>query len=140
MLGFTPYKRGLINLCCLFLIVCLNGCLSPTIDFEQQNQDIDSGHSVSQGGIEGGMSDLCEEGVKQECECVYGDPKSLTPVDADPKKGAFFPNTLLQCRKPAEASAVHEVEAFGPVSTVIGYSDLDEAIEFSRRGGGSLWP
>ena len=53
-------------------------------------------------------------------------------------KGAFFMPTLLHCEKPLSASAVHSVEAFGPVSTVLPYDNLDEAIELARLGGGSL--
>ncbi|KFF58949.1 enoyl-CoA hydratase [Cryobacterium sp. MLB-32] len=50
--------------------------------------------------------------------------------------GAFVPPLLL--RFDSEADAVHEVEAFGPVSSVLGYDTLDEAIALVRRGGGSL--
>ena len=46
--------------------------------------------------------------------------------------------TLLHCQKPLASSAVHSVEAFGPVSTVLPYDNLDEAIELARRGEGSL--
>ncbi|HEU4624778.1 MAG TPA: phenylacetic acid degradation bifunctional protein PaaZ [Steroidobacteraceae bacterium] len=57
---------------------------------------------------------------------------------ADAEKGAFIPPTLLYCRDPSSARAIHEVEAFGPVCTVVPYSGLDEAITLARRGGGSL--
>jgi oxepin-CoA hydrolase/3-oxo-5,6-dehydrosuberyl-CoA semialdehyde dehydrogenase len=46
--------------------------------------------------------------------------------------------TLLHCQRPLSASAVHSVEAFGPVSTILPYENLDEAIELARLGGGSL--
>jgi oxepin-CoA hydrolase/3-oxo-5,6-dehydrosuberyl-CoA semialdehyde dehydrogenase len=46
--------------------------------------------------------------------------------------------TLLHCERPLTSHAVHSVEAFGPVSTVLPYTDLDEAIELSRLGEGSL--
>lgn len=46
--------------------------------------------------------------------------------------------TLLHCQRPLEAAAVHSVEAFGPVSTVLPYKNLDEALELARLGGGSL--
>src|SRR5690606_6411604 len=45
---------------------------------------------------------------------------------------------LLHAAKPFEAAAVHEVEAFGPVSTVMPYDDLDEAVALARLGKGSL--
>ncbi len=57
---------------------------------------------------------------------------------ADSEKGAFLPPTLLYCRDTASARAIHEVEAFGPVCTVVPYRDAEDAIALVRRGGGSL--
>ena len=54
------------------------------------------------------------------------------------ENGAFFRPTLLHCANPFSAIEPHEVEAFGPVSTVMGYSTIDDAIELVRRGRGSL--
>ena len=54
------------------------------------------------------------------------------------KDGAFFNPTLLACRSPLTSSGPHDIEAFGPVSTVMGYHSLDEAIELVRKGRGSL--
>jgi oxepin-CoA hydrolase / 3-oxo-5,6-dehydrosuberyl-CoA semialdehyde dehydrogenase len=56
----------------------------------------------------------------------------------DAEKGAFIPPTLLYCRDTSSATAIHEVEAFGPVCTVVPYRDADDAIALARRGGGSL--
>jgi oxepin-CoA hydrolase/3-oxo-5,6-dehydrosuberyl-CoA semialdehyde dehydrogenase len=76
--------------------------------------------------------------LSAEAEIVYGDQSNMNLVDADPDKGAFFIPTLLHCEKPLTSSSVHSVEAFGPVSTVLPYDTLEEAIELSRLGGGSL--
>jgi oxepin-CoA hydrolase/3-oxo-5,6-dehydrosuberyl-CoA semialdehyde dehydrogenase len=76
--------------------------------------------------------------LADEAEVVYGDQETLDLVDADAKKGAFFMPTLLHCSKPLSSAAVHTVEAFGPVSTVLPYENLDEAIELTRLGNGSL--
>lgn len=76
--------------------------------------------------------------LSAEAEIVYGDQAHMNLLDADPDKGAFFIPTLLLCDKPIASTAVHSVEAFGPVSTVLPYDNLDEAIELSRLGGGSL--
>ncbi len=54
------------------------------------------------------------------------------------ENGAFFRPTLLHCPKPLSSNEPHDIEAFGPVSTVMGYSNLDEAIELVKRGRGSL--
>ena len=76
--------------------------------------------------------------LSAEAEIVYGDQAHMNLLDADPDKGAFFMPTLLLCDKPIASTDVHSVEAFGPVSTVLPYDNLDEAIELSRLGGGSL--
>jgi oxepin-CoA hydrolase/3-oxo-5,6-dehydrosuberyl-CoA semialdehyde dehydrogenase len=59
-------------------------------------------------------------------------------VGADGEMGAFISPTLLYCRDTSRATAIHEVEAFGPVCTVVPYRDAADAIALARRGGGSL--
>ncbi len=70
-------------------------------------------------------------------ELLLGDTAGFAPRGADVAAGAFFPPTLLLARD-AMASAAHEVEAFGPVSTVLPYDELDEAVALAARGRGSL--
>lgn len=62
----------------------------------------------------------------------------LDPVGADATKGCFVAPTLLRCTDPKSAQAVHDVEVFGPVSTLIGYENTQDAIALAARGGGSL--
>lgn len=69
-------------------------------------------------------------------ELVVGDPHSFDVLGADPQTGAFLPPMLLHAN--VSAQAPHDVEAFGPVSTVMAYGDLDEAVELASRGRGSL--
>jgi oxepin-CoA hydrolase/3-oxo-5,6-dehydrosuberyl-CoA semialdehyde dehydrogenase len=69
---------------------------------------------------------------------VYGNEETFAITDADATKGAFFMPTLLYCQRPFASGAVHSVEAFGPVSTVLPYESLDEAIELAKLGDGSL--
>src|SRR5205085_7555780 len=71
-------------------------------------------------------------------ELVHGGPGSLDVVGADPERGAFFPITLLYDDRPFEKRAPHDVEAFGPVNTVMPYGSVDEAIELAKLGKGSL--
>lgn len=78
------------------------------------------------------------EALKAGAEVVYGNSGKFTVTGADPEKGAFFPATLLYCARPLERNEPHEIEAFGPVNTVMGYGSVDEAIELARRGRGSL--
>lgn len=71
-------------------------------------------------------------------EMVYGSLTDFDVVDADKNKGAFFSPILFRNDKPLASSAVHEIEAFGPVSTILPYNGIDEAVEIARRGKGSL--
>ena len=54
------------------------------------------------------------------------------------ERGAFFAPTLLRCAEPHANAAVHDVEAFGPVSTLMPYDEVDEAVALAARGRGSL--
>ncbi|HTX23453.1 MAG TPA: phenylacetic acid degradation bifunctional protein PaaZ [Steroidobacteraceae bacterium] len=79
--------------------------------------------------------------LRSEVETACGDAATLALAGADAERGAFVPPTLLYCRDAGAADAaqaIHSVEAFGPVCTVVPYRDLDEAIELARRGRGSL--
>ena len=76
--------------------------------------------------------------LRQEAELVHGDPGKLEVIGADVEKGAFVPPTLLYCRDTGKAEAIHSVEAFGPVCTVVPYNGVEAAIDLARRGGGSL--
>jgi oxepin-CoA hydrolase / 3-oxo-5,6-dehydrosuberyl-CoA semialdehyde dehydrogenase len=73
-----------------------------------------------------------------EAEIVVGDPDRVTIVSGNTEQGAFLNPVLLYSDAPLEANAIHDVEAFGPVATVMAYDDLDEAIALARRGKGSL--
>lgn len=53
-------------------------------------------------------------------------------------EGAFFAPTLLKSRAPHAAGGAHDIEAFGPVSTLMGYAEIDEALALAARGKGSL--
>jgi oxepin-CoA hydrolase/3-oxo-5,6-dehydrosuberyl-CoA semialdehyde dehydrogenase len=100
------------------------------------SKDVDMGALASQGQREEVRSRV--EDLAAEAEVVYGNREDFDVADADARKGAFFMPTLLHCEKPLSSSAVHSVEAFGPVSTVLPYDTLDEAVELARLGGGSL--
>jgi oxepin-CoA hydrolase / 3-oxo-5,6-dehydrosuberyl-CoA semialdehyde dehydrogenase len=76
--------------------------------------------------------------LRREAEVVYGDSGKAEPLGADPDRGAFLSPTLLYCRDTSGARAIHSVEAFGPVCTLVPYDTLDDAVELARRGGGSL--
>ena len=78
------------------------------------------------------------EQLASECEVIYGGGETFPLTGTDNSSGAFFPPTLLRCDDPHGKTLVHEVEAFGPVSTLIPYQDIDDAIAITRLGKGSL--
>jgi oxepin-CoA hydrolase/3-oxo-5,6-dehydrosuberyl-CoA semialdehyde dehydrogenase len=94
------------------------------------------GPLASRGQVEDVRKSL--DALKAGANVVYGDPDQFEVTGADKTKGAFFPAVLLHCPRPLERSEPHEIEAFGPVNTVMGYGSVDEAIELARRGRGSL--
>ena len=71
-------------------------------------------------------------------ELVYGSFDELDVVGADRNRGAFFPPLLFYSKDPFGTSEPHDVEAFGPVNTVMPYRSVDDAIELAKRGKGSL--
>jgi oxepin-CoA hydrolase/3-oxo-5,6-dehydrosuberyl-CoA semialdehyde dehydrogenase len=71
-------------------------------------------------------------------QIIYGSLDSVEVIDADASKGAFISPLLLLNENPFKGSESHEVEAFGPVSTLMPYKNMDEVIELSKRGKGSL--
>ncbi|MEO7493446.1 MAG: phenylacetic acid degradation bifunctional protein PaaZ [Massilia sp.] len=71
-------------------------------------------------------------------ELLFGAADGFSPLGDGCAEGAFFAPTLVLCRDPLRNEAVHSVEAFGPVSTLMAYADLDEAIDMAARGKGSL--
>ncbi len=76
--------------------------------------------------------------LREATELVYGGPGTLQVMGADAEKGAFYPTLLLYNDRPFERSAAHDVEAFGPVNTIMPYSSVDEAIALAKLGKGSL--
>ena len=76
--------------------------------------------------------------IGTEAKRVFGDPENFAVEGADAEQGAFVPPMLFHCEDPDTAVHVHDTEAFGPVSTVMGYRDLDHAIALANRGQGSL--
>jgi oxepin-CoA hydrolase/3-oxo-5,6-dehydrosuberyl-CoA semialdehyde dehydrogenase len=71
-------------------------------------------------------------------QLVYGSLDHVDVIDADASKGAFVSPVLLMSEHPFENAAVHEVECFGPVSTLMPYRDLQDAVALAKKGKGSL--
>ncbi|MFZ1496704.1 MAG: phenylacetic acid degradation bifunctional protein PaaZ [Saprospiraceae bacterium] len=69
---------------------------------------------------------------------IYGDLDNFNVVGADTKKGAFMSPIVMLNEHPFVNTDVHNIEAFGPATTIIPYNDLDEAITLANMGKGSL--
>ena len=71
-------------------------------------------------------------------ETIFGERDGFAPLGEGVSDGAFFSPTLLLCRDAFANEAVHNVEAFGPVSTLMPYDSMDEALALAAKGRGSL--
>lgn len=76
--------------------------------------------------------------LAKQTPIVYGDLDRIELIGADPEKGAFISPIVMLNQDPFRCTDTHEVEAFGPVATIMPYKDLEEAIELSKMGKGSL--
>ncbi|RYF89533.1 MAG: phenylacetic acid degradation bifunctional protein PaaZ, partial [Chitinophagaceae bacterium] len=71
-------------------------------------------------------------------QIIYGSMDHVDVIDANAEKGAFISPLLLMNEHPFTSDEPHEVEAFGPVSTLMPYRTMEEVIELSKKGKGSL--
>jgi len=71
-------------------------------------------------------------------DLLFGARDGFEPRGTNVSQGAFFAPTLLLARDPMAEGGAHDIEAFGPVSTLMAYDDLDQALELASRGKGSL--
>ena len=80
------------------------------------------------------------EKLSDESEMVYGSTSKsdLSLVDANAEVGTFMSPILLRLKDTSSAVKVHEIEAFGPVSSLMSYHKVEEAVELAKKGKGSL--
>ncbi len=118
------------------VIEALSARFDKTTIGDPRNESTRMGALVSNGQ----KRDVLEKAaiIATEATRVYGDPETFTVEGADKDKGAFVPPMLFHCENPDAAQRIHDTEAFGPVSTVMGYRDLGHAVELANRGMGSL--
>jgi oxepin-CoA hydrolase/3-oxo-5,6-dehydrosuberyl-CoA semialdehyde dehydrogenase len=76
--------------------------------------------------------------LMKSAELVFGEKDGFSPRGDGVSDGAFFSPTLLLARDPLHDDGVHDIEAFGPVSTLMAYGDLEEALALAAKGKGSL--
>ncbi len=90
------------------------------------------------------VSQSQRDDVREKIAMIGNEARMIAGTDkpdvhgADPEKGAFVQPVLFQCDDPDAATVVHEVEAFGPVATLMAYRDVEHAQQLLNRGAGSL--
>ena len=114
----------------------ISQALSQTIIGNPRNEKVRMGSLAGLGQREEVISQVKK--LLSSSRIIYGSLDSVTVIDADSKQGAFMGPVLLANEHPFSTEEAHQVEAFGPVSTVMPYRDMGEAIELSRKGKGSL--
>jgi len=116
--------------------IALGAALKQTVIGNPQHE------KVRMGALAGtGQRDEVRQNVQRllaSSQLVYGSLDSVEVLDADAGKGAFLSPLLLMNDKPFASEEVHDIECFGPVSTIMPYGGIEEAIRLAKKGKGSL--
>ncbi|WP_424940440.1 phenylacetic acid degradation bifunctional protein PaaZ [Aliiroseovarius sp. S253] len=117
------------------VIEALSARLDKTVIGDPRAEGVRMGALVSAGQ----KTDVLQKAaaIGSESKMVYGNPDDID-FEGDVDPGAFVKPMLFHCENPDTATIVHECEAFGPVSTIMGYRDIAHAIELANKGEGSL--
>jgi len=103
---------------------------------DPRNKEVRMGALVSKDQVREVRERVAE--ISQTAEIVYGSLEGVELIGASAEKGAFIRPILMREDDPFTNLAVHDTEAFGPVSTIMPYKDLEEAITLAQMGKGSL--
>ncbi len=114
----------------------LSAALDQTTIGNPRNEKVRMGSLAGQGQRKEVKAQV--EKLLASSQIIYGSLDSVELIDADAVTGAFVSPLLLLNEKPFVNNEAHEIEAFGPVSTIMPYKNMDDAIELSKRGKGSL--
>lgn len=118
------------------MYITLGKALAQTTIGNPANEKVRMGAMASTG-----QRNQVKENVQQllaTSQMVYGSLDSVQVMDADAQKGAFLSPILLLNSQPFASEDVHTIECFGPVSTIMPYTHMDEAIALAKKGKGSL--
>src|SRR5690554_5446637 len=116
--------------------VALSAALQKTTIGDPQVEGVRMGALAGKEQLKEVMEKLAQ--LKEHSEVVYGDEALKEVMGADVNKGAFMSPVLLRNNAPFQKLGTHELEAFGPVSTIMPYKDIDEAVQLAKLGKGSL--
>jgi len=116
--------------------IALGKLLSKTVIGDPRNETVRMGALAGMDQRKEVLQRL--EILLKESKIVIGDPTHFELVGANAQSGAFMPPIILLNERPFENLSSHEIECFGPVATIIPYKNLEEAIELTKMGKGSL--
>ena len=114
----------------------IGNALSQTTIGNPENEKVRMGSLAGQSQRDEVRSQV--QKILASSQIIYGSLNSVEVMDADARKGAFISPILLLNETPFASEEPHSIEAFGPVSTIMPYKNLDEAIALSKKGKGSL--
>ncbi len=114
----------------------LSSALSQTVIGNPRNDKVRMGSLAGQSQREEVKMQV--QKLLASSQIIYGSLDSVEVTDADARKGAFISPLLLLNEKPFHSEEAHSIEAFGPVSTLMPFKKMEEAIELSKKGKGSL--
>lgn len=118
------------------MYIAIGKSLSQTTIGNPLNEKVRMGALAGRGQRDEVMGNL--QKLLASAQVVYGSLDSVEVIDADAQKGAFMSPILLLDNNPFGSEAVHEIECFGPVSTIMPYRGTEEAITLAKKGKGSL--
>jgi oxepin-CoA hydrolase / 3-oxo-5,6-dehydrosuberyl-CoA semialdehyde dehydrogenase len=116
--------------------IALGKALQQTVIGDPRAEGVRMGALAGKDQLEDVLEKVQE--IARNAQLVAGSMDQFEVVGADKAKGAFLAPLLFRADNALTAEAVHTVEAFGPVSTLMPYKDLEEAIALTRLGRGSL--
>jgi oxepin-CoA hydrolase/3-oxo-5,6-dehydrosuberyl-CoA semialdehyde dehydrogenase len=117
------------------VITALRARLDKTVIGDPAVEGVRMGPLASKGQVRDVGANA--EKIRATSELVYG-REDFEVVGADREAGAFFAPMLMACAEPFRVTEPHDIEAFGPVNTVMPYDRIDEAVALARLGRGSL--
>ena len=117
------------------VITALRARLSRTTIGDPSVEGVRMGPLASKGQVRD--VGAAAERIRASAELVFGG-EEFEVVGADREKGSFFGPMLMACADPFNRHEPHDIEAFGPVNTIMAYRTLDEAVELAKLGRGSL--
>jgi oxepin-CoA hydrolase / 3-oxo-5,6-dehydrosuberyl-CoA semialdehyde dehydrogenase len=116
--------------------IALGQAFSKTVIGDPRNESVRMGSLAGMSQRIDVLDKLSQ--LTAQSEIVYGNTEGINLIDADYSKGAFMSPILLLNKDPFNKMASHEIEAFGPITTLMPYKTLDDAIALTKLGKGSL--